>query len=204
MGSCASRTCLYGRSTGALGRARVNRAPARDIMRGMTEAAMTAPQAAELLGDVKAAGIRCWAMGGWGVDALVGHQTRAHHDLDVLVAVDDLPALSAWLRSQGFTRAYEWEENCRVPITSEVWDTAFVELHPDGRSLDVHAVHPFEDPVRLATMDPWHLPSDALSGVGQIDGHEVSCVSANCQRSMHVGYDLPDRHLEDLRRLEGL
>jgi lincosamide nucleotidyltransferase A/C/D/E len=26
---------------------------------------------------------RVWAAGGWGVDALVGHQTRDHRDLDL-------------------------------------------------------------------------------------------------------------------------
>jgi Aminoglycoside-2''-adenylyltransferase len=27
-------------------------------------------------------GIRCWFMGGWGVDALLGRATRAHNDAD--------------------------------------------------------------------------------------------------------------------------
>ena len=43
----------------------------------------------EILSDLRAAGCRVWVAGGWGVDALVGRQTRPHRDLDL--AVDDEP-----------------------------------------------------------------------------------------------------------------
>ena len=36
-----------------------------------------------VLAALSALGCRLWLEGGWGVDALVGHQTRAHRDLDV-------------------------------------------------------------------------------------------------------------------------
>ncbi|WP_460467477.1 nucleotidyltransferase domain-containing protein [Calidifontibacter terrae] len=142
-------------------------------------------------------------MGGWGIDALIGRQTRAHHDLDLLVAVDDLPALHAWLRDQGFARAYEWEENQPVQVGARPWDTAFVERHSDGRELDVHAVHPKRPTALLATTDPWDLPPDTLSGTGRIGGRDVRCVSPSGQHAMHVGYALPDRHRADLRELDG-
>lgn len=153
------------------------------------------------LGDI---GIRCWVMGGWGVDALLGEQTRAHHDLDLLVDARDLPALHTWLRGEGFARGYEWSENSPLRIEGRMWDTAFVERDADGRELDVHAVHVTDGIVRLATTDPWELPPNILSGVGRVGGYEVSCASASGQRAMHLGYDLPDKHREDLRRLESL
>src|SRR4051794_21469752 len=37
------------------------------------------------LGVLEAAGVRCWLAGGWGVDALVGRQTRVHRDLDLVL-----------------------------------------------------------------------------------------------------------------------
>ena len=40
-------------------------------------------------------------MGGWGVDALLGAQTREHHDLDVLVLGEDLPALAEVFDDEG-------------------------------------------------------------------------------------------------------
>ena len=141
-------------------------------------------------------------MGGWGIDALLGEQTRAHHDLDLLVAVSDLPSLDAWLREEGFSRAYEWPENAPARLHGESWDTAFVEQHADGRELDIHAVRIKDGSILLATTDPWQLPSRALDGVGNIGGRTVACVTAESQPVMHRGYDLPATHREDLFRLD--
>jgi lincosamide nucleotidyltransferase A/C/D/E len=141
-------------------------------------------------------------MGGWGVDALLGRQTRTHHDLDLLVNASDLPSMATWLRGNGFRRAYEWEENVPVRLGDRTWDTAFVEEHRDGRELDLHAVHVAGHAVRLATTDPWRLPQRPLEGVGTINGRAVACVTADAQRAMHRGYELPETHREDLRRLQ--
>lgn len=170
----------------------------------MTEPAVSEDQAGELLRGLADLGVRCWVMGGWGVNALLGNQTRVHHDLDLLVSASHLPALHTWLRGEGFGRAHEWAENSPVTIDGRVWDTAFVERHADGRELDVHPVLVAEGSVRLATTDPWDLPGDTLSGVGRIGGLEVPCASVSGQRARHVGYDLPDKHHEDLRRLGSL
>jgi lincosamide nucleotidyltransferase A/C/D/E len=162
---------------------------------------MTAAQAIEIAESLAAAGIRSWVMGGWGIDALLGQQTRTHHDLDLLVSASELPALDAWLRERGFFRAYEWEENDPVRLGGRTWDTAFVEHHRDGRELDVHAVHVEGRSVLLATRDPWDLPSHPLDATGQICGRAVACVTADAQRAMHRGYQLPEKHREDMRRL---
>ena len=143
------------------------------------------------------AGVRWWLMGGWGVDALLGRQTREHHDVDLLVLVDDLATLNARLRADGFARAYDWPES----RTHDGWATAFVEQHPDGRELDVHAVH--EDG-SLATDDPWVLPPDALSGTGIVAGRSMACLSAAGQRAAHQGYALPAHHVADLAALRYL
>jgi lincosamide nucleotidyltransferase A/C/D/E len=160
---------------------------------------VSADQAGTLVRSLRAAGIRCWVMGGWGIDALVGRQTRTHHDLDLLVHVDDLPALDEWLQCQGFSRQFEWEESRPVQRAGRRYDTAFVETHPDGLELDVHAVldGAGRNPVLLTT-DPWTLPLDALTGAGRIGTVDVPCVSRAAQRAMHEGYELPDKHVQDL------
>lgn len=167
----------------------------------MTESEMTSAQVIEIAESLTASGIRSWVMGGWGVDALLGRQTRRHHDLDLLVSADDLPTLGAWLHEHGFRRAYEWEENVPVRLLGRVWDTAFVEQHCDGRELDVHAVSMVGDAVSLATADPWELPLLPLEGVGTISGRAVACVTADAQFAMHRGYELPEKHREDVRKL---
>ncbi|MEJ7771734.1 MAG: nucleotidyltransferase family protein [Geodermatophilaceae bacterium] len=169
----------------------------------MAESVMSAHQAANLLRSLEGADIRCWVMGGWGVDALVGRETRDHHDLDLLVNVDDLPSLHAWLRCQGFRRLYEWDETRPVENGGQYWETAFVEGYEDGRELDVHAIHVAEDGTpTLATTDPWGLPHDVLMGAGVIAGRHVSCVSGAAQVMMHHGYELPPNHLDDLAKLD--
>jgi hypothetical protein len=46
---------------------------------------MTAADVVEILGWLRAASAEVWLDGGWGVDALVGEQTREHKDLDLIV-----------------------------------------------------------------------------------------------------------------------
>lgn len=42
----------------------------------------------DVLRALKAAGSRAWLDGGWGVDALLGEQTRDHEDVDIFVELD--------------------------------------------------------------------------------------------------------------------
>ena len=46
--------------------------------------------------------IDAWLDGGWAVDALLGEQTRAHEDLDLIVRVSDVPAMREALAGDGF------------------------------------------------------------------------------------------------------
>jgi lincosamide nucleotidyltransferase A/C/D/E len=39
-------------------------------------------------------GITIWIDGGWGVDALLGHQSRLHKDLDIAIQEKDVSNLS--------------------------------------------------------------------------------------------------------------
>ena len=48
------------------------------------------------------AGVRLWIDGGWGVDALLGGQTREHGDLDVAIEVRYLGVFIEALSGHGF------------------------------------------------------------------------------------------------------
>ena len=56
-------------------------------------------------------GVRVWVDGGWGVDALLGEQTRPHKDFDALVPLEDLGRLADVLADRGFTLKEIWGEN---------------------------------------------------------------------------------------------
>jgi lincosamide nucleotidyltransferase A/C/D/E len=66
--------------------------------------------------------------GGWAVDALVGHQTRPHRDLDLFVdaaAVDDIVG---WLTARGYTAETDW-----LPARLELRSGSLrVDVHPHG------------------------------------------------------------------------
>ena len=156
---------------------------------------------------LEADGIRLWLMGGWGVDALLGRQTRDHHDLDVLVEARSLERLCEQLRHFGFDFEYEWDEEAwwiEDPSWSraEKLPTAFVYGHPDGREIDVHVVR-VEDGGHVTTLwtVPYAITAAGLDGHGTVAAQPVRCLTAEMQRLAHIGYELPPHHLADLTLL---
>ena len=169
----------------------------------MTEA-MSAERARTVYELLDQNGVRCWVMGGWGVDALLGRVTRAHKDLDLLVQISDLPRYSEIVQSHGFDRKLEWSESQPIEVGAVLFNSAFVDAHRDGREIDVHVIDvDHEGAVVQFHTDPWPLPADTISGVGTIEGVTVRCVSRAAQLAMHSSYDLPEKHRDDLRLLQG-
>jgi lincosamide nucleotidyltransferase A/C/D/E len=165
--------------------------------------AMSVEQAKAVYDLLDQNSVRCWVMGGWGVDALLGCVTREHKDLDLLVLIEDLPRYADLVRRHGFERKLVWSESQPIEIDAAPFDSAFVDAHPDGREIDVHVID--VDPRGVVTQfhaDPWPLPRDAVSGTGALDGEKVRCVTRAAQIAMHSGYDLPERHREDVRLLQ--
>jgi lincosamide nucleotidyltransferase A/C/D/E len=155
-----------------------------------------------LYASITERGIGCWVMGGWGVDALLGADSRPHHDLDVLVSLTDLGGLLDLLAVLGFVETLVWKESRWVDVHGSPCPTAFVQVDATGRELDVHVVELHDDGRPVALCDvPWLFDGHSLSAVGVIDGTEVRCVSAETQRQMHTGYDLPPEHRRDAERL---
>jgi lincosamide nucleotidyltransferase A/C/D/E len=167
---------------------------------------MAAEDAAAIYSLLHDSGIRCWVMGGWGVDALLGTQTRPHHDLDLLVAVADLPLLHTVMATAGFAERTIWStENEWVVVDGSDWPTAFVLSDERGREVDVHAIE--LDPAGRPTprcLVPWQFPEETLEGRGVIGATPVECLSARAQAAVHTGYVLPTEHLTDLHRLRQL
>jgi len=166
---------------------------------------LSAHDALALYGSIAERGIGCWVMGGWGVDALLGADSRPHHDLDVLVSLTDLGDLLDLLAERGFVETLVWEESRWVDVHGLPCPTAFVQVDPAGRALDVHGIELHDDgrPAPLCDV-PWLFDDESLSAVGVIDGTEVRCVSAETQLQMHTGYDLPPEHRRDAERLTEL
>lgn len=145
--------------------------------------AMSAQDACALVGLFAERGIDVWVDGGWGVDALLGRQTRPHQDLDIAVRHRDVPQIRALLQERGFLD---------VPRSGTL-DCNFVLGHPDGRQVDVHSFE-FNDAGELTFGLAY--PLESLTGTGSIAGLTVKCISPEWMVRFHSGYelDVDDHH----------
>ena len=70
---------------------------------------MSSDDVAQVLDRLAACGIEAWVDGGWGVDALLGKQTRPHADLDLVIARRDCGAARTALAGLGLEHARDIE-----------------------------------------------------------------------------------------------
>jgi lincosamide nucleotidyltransferase A/C/D/E len=129
--------------------------------------------------------------GGWGVDALLGRQTRKHNDLDLVVDARDAAAAVRALAEIGYIRYEDPYEH----VPGALLPDRRVLLSADGRALDLH-------PVDLATWPPAGDISPFATGT--IGNRPAPCLSAVVQRMGHRGYPLDDADRHDLRVLDHL
>lgn len=149
--------------------------------------------------------IPVWVTGGWGIDALLGEQTRHHEDLDVLVRADDVGSIRALLEGQHYKLKHLWEENRWITDSAgNRIATAFVLHDPSGRELDVHALYLDEEGNGIPA---WNVEENVrlthreLGAEGHIGGQAVRCLSASFQMRWHTGYQLPEKQVQDLKQL---
>ena len=159
----------------------------------------------EIYQHLSAHGIRVWLTGGWGIDALLGKQTRAHKDLDVLMLLDDIVRMRELLDWEGYGLEQLWSEN-RWDVDAQGVETAtaFVLQDLQGRQFDVHAMRLDEQGNGIPA---WEEAEDFvftrqdLSGQGTIAGLAVQCITPESQVVCHTGYALPEKQARDLERL---
>lgn len=153
---------------------------------------MTADAVLAVLALLREAGVDVWIGGGWGIDALLGEQTRPHRDLDLMHRKEQEPALLAALARVGFTETLDWR-----PIRFVVTDPAGqdLDLHPLRFAPDGSAEQSSPDPER-----PFHYPADCFV-TGTITGSTVRCLSAEQQVYFHQGYQPADHDRQDMARL---
>jgi len=151
---------------------------------------------------LSAYGIQVWLTGGWGIDALLGEQTRPHKDLDVIMLLEDVVQLRVLLSSVDYRLKELWSENRWAKDSEQnTIATAFVLHDLEGRELDVHAMN-LDD--RGNGIPAWDDAEDFifkeqdLKGSGWINGVAVQCISPQSQMICHTGYALPDEQMRDL------
>ena len=169
-------------------------APLRSRMLGE----MTVDDVAQIIRALEEASVRCWLAGGWGMDALLGRQTRRHDDIDMVIDAYDrqLDSACAALGRLGFRV---------VTIEQEpVWMPNRCGLEDDGRhKVDLLSLDwPKVRSALSAAQDRSDVSFESAISVGRLGGREVPCLSLAAQRVLHSGFAprRVDRH--DLQMLE--
>lgn len=154
---------------------------------------MTAAEVVEVVDWLDAAQVVYQINGGWGVDGLVGRQTRPHRDLDIFVDGQREGEFLAWLSSRGYGVVEHWRP-VRVELSG---DRGYIDVHPmringngdgvqEGLGGEVY-VHPASERVP-----------------GRIGGRAVVVASAERARELRAGYRARDVDLHDLAVLDEL
>jgi lincosamide nucleotidyltransferase A/C/D/E len=151
---------------------------------------VTAERVLEILGLLRARGVTATLDGGWGVDALLGRETRRHEDLDLVVALRDVPRIQAALGSAGFALHED-----QLPVR-------FV-LRGTGEQLDFHTVR-FDSEGGGVQPQPgggsFRYPPEGFV-LGSVRGESVPCVSAAVQVLCHLGYEPTPKDAHDVLEL---
>jgi len=155
---------------------------------------MRAEDVVEVVDALERTGVEVWIDGGWGVNALLGEQTREHDDLDVVVGVDDVPRLVVILGNVGYTEIRTWPDSPEV----------FVLRANDDRRVDVHPVRFNDNGDGIQKIEggrEWAYPAAGFTGTGAIGGRPVRCLTPVVQVLCHSGYELKDTDVHDMRAL---
>ena len=134
-------------------------------------------------------GIDVWLDGGWGVDALLGHQTRDHDDLDLVAELDHATRIIELLGGLGYS------------LVAGCPPKSFVMVDPLGRQVDVHPVTFNAEGGGVYQMDDgteWVYPPQGFAGRGSVDETPVRCLSPEVQVLVHAGYELTRKDYREL------
>lgn len=154
---------------------------------------MLAQTVLDLYNSLEKLGVTIWVDGGWGVDALLGKQTRAHKDLDIAIQQKDVTVFRELLENNGYK---EVKPEIARPHNFVLADEA-------GNEVDVHVIVLDEQgngiygPPESGEM----YPADSLTGIGVINGQKVKCISAEWTIKFHSGYELKDHDYQDVSAL---
>ncbi len=142
----------------------------------------------ELLKLFQQNGIEIVVDGGWGVDALLGRQTRSHNDLDIALQHKDVPALRQLLKTRGYKE---------IP-RDDTSEYNFVMSDDRGHEIDIHSYTFDENGNNIFGVG---YPRESLKGTGIINGYTVKCISPEWMVKFHAGYKLDENDYRDVLAL---
>jgi lincosamide nucleotidyltransferase A/C/D/E len=171
-------------------------------LRGRLRGNMSATDVLRVLGALEGESLRFTLAGGWGVDALIGTQSRQHDDLDVVIDDYEHNQPKAWqaLVKLGFKHVASQTRRTWMPDLATFDDGAGhrVELVSIDWERLANASDSSESPLRV----------DALKGdvfaEGKINGVVVPCLSSRVQLLYHTRYPLKETLQHDVDLLQSV
>ena len=145
--------------------------------------------ACEILRWAEGAEIPVVLDGGWGVDALIGRETRTHNDIDLFVEEKDYQAFIEMIKVRGFcevTMEYTTEHHT-------VW------ADDKARIIDLHSFRYAQDGQIL--YEGCMFPAKTFSGKGVIGNIAVQCIEPESQVTFHQGYAFDENDVHDVKLL---
>ena len=145
----------------------------------------------DLLQTAENIGITVWVGGGWGVDALVGFQSRPHNDIDVYIDKKNAGDFIKMLTSKSYAEV-------KTEYTTEshtVWQ------NPSNHMVDLHLIEFRPDDAESLYFDGDAYPLYVLDGTGTIGGMPVRCFTAEAQLLFHQGYEHTEKDIQDVHLL---
>jgi lincosamide nucleotidyltransferase A/C/D/E len=140
----------------------------------------------DLLKKAEHIGVEVWITGGWGVDALIGHQTRPHNDIDIFIQKKDTAVFTEMLKSNGYC-------DTRMEYTTDD-HTAWCDNC--DRIIDLHLFEFTEK--GILRFEKENYPFDIFNGKGKIGGITVRCLTVEAQLQYHQGYEHKGKDIHDI------
>jgi lincosamide nucleotidyltransferase A/C/D/E len=137
--------------------------------------------------------IDVWLDGGWGVDALLGRETREHDDLDLVAELRHTERVIELLGGLGYD------------VVPGAPPKSFVLVDRVGRQVDIHSVTFDVEGGGVYQMEggrEWVYPAEGFAGQGSVDGRAVRCLSPEVQVLVHAGYELTEKDYRELYLLD--
>jgi lincosamide nucleotidyltransferase A/C/D/E len=126
--------------------------------------------------------------GGWGVDALLGEQTRPHDDLDIAMPHRYVSLARTLLEARGY----------KDVSRDDTRDCNFVLGDRRGHLVDFHT-YTFDEGNNLVFGLPY--PPDSLTGIGSLLGHPVQCITPEWLVKFHTDYAFDENDYQDVSLL---
>src|SRR5215472_17684378 len=156
---------------------------------------MSAREVVRVVDLLEVQGLQVWLDGGWGVDALVGRQTRKHDDLDIAIVLAEADAVIAVLAGLGY-QVHADEMPTRLDLRDA--QDHRVDLHPLTFDQAGNGLQQLQDG-RYGT-----YTAEGLSGRGRVGRRPVRCLSRELQLRFHTGYERDDNDRHDIELLRQL